>query len=219
MPRIAPLLLLTLTLCPLASAQAPSTTPATGPGDPKTVAKAFVAALAQGDIAAAKSMAVFTSNDPAVARQEERVVEATSAMMDGFRKLDTAAVAKLGDAAKSLQIVSPSAQAIRDIEDGRVVIDGERAAIVGPSEDKPLRLARVDGVWKVDMTHISSQEKDLRTMAALLEGLGQAASETADDISADRFRDVGEVRQAMQTRLRSAMLKAAASSTQPATTP
>jgi hypothetical protein len=159
----------------------PATAPAPPPPSPKAVALAFTAALEKGDAPTAKALLPSGDDDDG---GRARWVDATVALTAGLKKLDAAAVARFGDGGKTVsQNQLHLGDAAKSIEQAQEKIDGDTAALVLPGQAKPLvSLKKVDGKWRLLAGPASAAE--IPKQLALCQRLLQAATRTADEVTA-----------------------------------
>lgn len=166
---------------------------------PKSAAEAFVESLAEGDVANAQAAVIATP-------QQMQSVELLATMAGSMKKLTDAAVAKFGEegAAISGQNVRLT-QNLQQIEQAQVDINGDTATLSSQNGRKPVTLKNQGGQWKVDMSSMPGTEQ-LTQSAPAIRAMAKAASDTADDISADKFKTLDEARQAFQKQMMAALL-------------
>jgi predicted secreted protein len=204
LPILAVLLLL-VALCAAADTPAPAAPPATAPAapppSPKAVALAFTAALEKGDAPAAKAMLPSGDDDRA------RWVDATVALTAGLKKLDAAALARFGDGGKGLsQNQLHLGDAAKSIEQAQEKIDGDTATLVLPGQAQPLVSFKiVDGKWRLLAGPATTAE--IPEQLALCQRLLQAASRTAEEITAGDHPSADSAAKTFAARVLEARLK------------
>jgi hypothetical protein len=182
----------------------PATAPAAPPPSPKAVALAFTAAIEKGDAPAAKAL-LPTDDDGDDGRA--RWVDATVALTAGMKKLDAAAVARFGDSGKGVsQNQLHLGDAAKTLEQAQEKIDGDTATLVLPGQAHPLvSLKKVDGKWRLLAGPASAAQTPAQL--ALCQRLLQAATRTADEISAGNHPTADSAGQAFAARVLDARLK------------
>jgi hypothetical protein len=163
---------------------------------PKAAAQSFAKAMESGDAEAAK--AACTGADP-------KIIEAMAGMSATRKKLHDAAVAKFGDDAKSIgSFDGNDADMKKMVDESEEKIDGDTATLK-PKSGEPLKLKKIDGSWKVDMSqHLGMG--DTAEATKMMGTMSKAAGETADEINAGKYKTAKEAEQAMQQKMMSSMM-------------
>lgn len=185
----------------------------------KSTALAFVQAIAGGDAAKALSMAEANESQRAA-------VNSMAKMILSLRKLSDAATSKYHEAGKVLQMSNPTERIAKEVADGNVLVDpAQKVAtftrVAGTDDQEPLRLVLKEGRWKVDLNSMADADQAPR-MTAIFDSVAKVASDTADEINADKYHAVEDAERALDTRLEAAfkpISSGGAPSTQSTTAP
>lgn len=158
---------------------------------PKGAAKAFANAMEKGDAEAAKRAS--TGGNPAV-------VESMAKAMGSSKKLRDAAVAKFGDEGKNImgQENNEMAELAKTVDESEVKEDGDNATLK-PKTGEPVKLKKINGEWKVDLTEMMATMGTMGT--GMIDSMSKAASETADDIQAGKYKTMSEAQQAFGAKM------------------
>jgi hypothetical protein len=168
---------------------------------PEAAAKSFVDALEKGNADAAKAAAVATP-------EQATALEAMSEAMSGFRKLNEAAVARWGEAGKQVAGDMQDMDISAKLDKATVSVEGDTATLrTEDEEDEPLKLRRVDGQWKVDLSAMMGDE-DISQAVPMFRAMGKAAREVGGEIAEGKFQTAEEAQQAMAMRMLGAMFGA-----------
>jgi hypothetical protein len=150
---------------------------------PKAAAKAFAAAMKSGDAETAK--AASTGGDA-------KFIEAMAVGMGNFKKLREAAVARYGDEGKSMGgAAGDDTDLEKMVDDSTEQVAGDTATLTRKT-GKPMKLKKVDGVWKVDAADMAGPGAAMG--ATMMERMGKAAKETADEITAGQHKTAAEAK-------------------------
>lgn len=195
-------------MCGVATAQDLST--------PKAAALVFAKAMEAGDAAGAKAASICNADGA-------KFLEVMTDIIKNGRKLEEAAVAKFGDAGKNLGNME-SMDMAKNLENSEVKEEGDSATItIKDSPEKPVKLKKVDGAWKVDMITLIS-EADLARAMPMFTAMNNVYAGTAGEISAGKYPTADAAKQAMGMKLLAAMsagmvAEQASPATQPTTQP
>lgn len=159
---------------------------------PQDAAKTFARAIGSGDAETAKKAS--TGIDP-------KVIDAMAAMSLNMKKMRDAAAAKFGDDGKNITFGSAEdpAEMVKSIENADVKTSGDTATITPKEGGRPFQVKKVDGEWKVDMSEMNGMMSTMGT--GMFDSMGKAASQTADDINAGKFKTATEARQAFAMKM------------------
>ncbi|HZL34525.1 MAG TPA: hypothetical protein VFC78_04385 [Tepidisphaeraceae bacterium] len=163
---------------------------------PKATAAAFARAVAAGDADGAKKAS--TGGDPAA-------IDALAAMAHKMKKLHDAIVTKFGEAqVKTIQGSTYNMSEVLDQMDAaQETITGDSATLIFNHAGHPMKLKKVDGNWKVDASEVARPG-----MVPMFEKMGEAASQTADEISAGKYATPKQAADAFTPRMMGSFLKA-----------
>jgi len=165
------------------------------------VVLAFAAAINRGDAAAAKTLAL---PDQAHAQW----VDSTLALAASLKKLETAAVARFGDAGRKVsQNGLGMSSALGALEQGQEKIEGDRAVVNGAGMNGgTLRLRRGEqGKWLIELPATDAQRARTRKLYDLLI---EAAEQTAVEVSAGRHPTAEAAKAAFEQRVLRARIRA-----------
>lgn len=183
---------------------------------PKAALKSYGEAMKRGDPTAARQ--AVTGADP-------KSIEALAELGGSRNRLSEAAVAKFGDAGKTIAGGGEESygQAFdKMLDDAEVKVEGETATVIqktAPAETEPasrpkplpLKLRKVDGNWKVDYAAMPNT-RNLDLLMPIMRGIIKANDEVAVEIKEGKYATLSDARSAHQ-RLMNAVL------TPPATQP
>ncbi|MDB5295655.1 MAG: hypothetical protein JWO31_1638 [Phycisphaerales bacterium] len=153
---------------------------------PKAAAKTFAAAMTTGDADAAK--AASTGADA-------KMIESMANAFGSYKKLHDAAAAKFGEEGKKLGAMGGSVDddLVKKLADATETITGDTAT-VAPKDGKAMKLKKVDGAWKVDMSEMAGPMAALGSQ--MFDKMGKAAKVTADEIAAGQYKTIDEAQAA-----------------------
>lgn len=171
----------------------------------RTSAKAFSQALADGDSATAHKYAVTDD-------QSSKMLDTMTHITKAHKQLTEAAVAKFGDEGKSLMggpanmATAQNERITKDMEDADIQVNGDTATVVPKTNrgSKPVTFKKQGGLWKIDFTQFEQKDQMMRGLP-MMEKMAGVFSETADEIKADKYKNVQEARQAMFQKMAAAM--------------
>jgi hypothetical protein len=154
---------------------------------PKGAAKTFASALERGDAETAKN--ACTGADP-------KVIESMAHMMPNMKKLREAAKSKFGDQGTSILGGSEDMSDLaKKVDDSDVKEQGDTATLTPKNTSgMPMKLKKVGSDWKVDASELSGAMGGAGT--GMIDGMSKAASETADEINAGKYKTADEAKQA-----------------------
>jgi hypothetical protein len=176
----------------------PGMQPANDPPEAKDVrdaTKAFMASLADKDVAAAKKL--FAGSD-----EDFQLVETMHDLFQAGKKLKDAAEAKWPEEVKSQfqgDDFDPKKQAER-IDHQRVSVEGDTAKLSGGA-----MLKKVDGKWKV--IDVISDPMGKGMINGMFKSLTPLFNEAAADIEAGKYSSLGEAKAAIQQKMQANMKK------------
>lgn len=165
---------------------------------PKGAAKAFATAMENGDAAAAKRAS--TGGDP-------QVIEAMAKLSGNMKKLHDASVAKFGDQGKNLTEGGGGpnfSDWSKKIDEATVKEEGDTATLTQKDNAEPLKLKKINGEWKVDVSPMTGEMAGMGT--AMFDSMAKAANETADEVKAGKYKTPQEARQALSSKMMSSSL-------------
>ena len=154
---------------------------------PKGAAKTFATAMEKGDAATAQKAS--TGADP-------KLVASMATAMGNVKKMRDAAKSKFGASADSFGTTQGHdfSDYEQKLDDADVKEQGDTATIT-PKQGQPMKLKKVDGDWKVDLSEIGSGPM-AQAGGGMFDAMSKAATETTDDINAGKFKTAQEAEQA-----------------------
>ncbi len=203
---------------------APSTLPAADQTTPKGALRMLFTATDAGDAAAIRSV-LYTASP-----LEEKMAATMAEMSSAMAVLQTAMRTSFGEDQTRAQIGDPAAAArMRDelLAKQTEQINGDHAVIKleGMGNFKPVELKNDAGKWKV-LIGKSLEKADPSMVEKQLDATGiqvKVIREVAADVSAGKFKNVGDVKQAMDAKVRQALMQyvqdQSKAATQPSTAP
>jgi hypothetical protein len=162
---------------------------------PKSAAKSFATALEAGDAEAAKAA---STGDP-------KMVEGMAKAAASMKRLRDAAVAKYGDAGKSIAGDDNFSDMAKNIDAATEQITGDNATLTMKTGD-PLTLKKIGGEWKVDVAAMMGPAAGMGV--ALFDSMSKAAGEVADEIKSDKHKTAADASAALQQKMMSGMFNA-----------
>jgi len=211
-----------------APASLPTTTPTTLPAadqtTPKGALRMLFTATDAGDAAAIRSV-LYTSTP-----LEEKMAGTMADMSSAMATLQKAMRTTFGEEQTRTQVGDPAAAArIRDelLAKQTENIDGDHAVVKleGMGNFKPVELKNDAGKWKV-LIGKSLEKADPSMVEKQLDATGiqvKVIREVAADVSAGKFKNVADVKQAMDAKVRQALMQyvqdQSKAATQPSTAP
>ena len=178
---------------------------------PKGAAQAFYAAVERADREAIRA-AMLTEN-----AQQEKLADSFADVIVAGRKLAKAAAGKYGQAGEALGQGMVDRADIERIDDTAIKVQGDTATIQVVNSLMPLKLRRVDGVWKLlVMDYAGATEENLPKQVVLLQNIATALNDAAEEISADKYASASDAEAAITAKLNNVMIKALEPTTAPA---
>jgi len=166
---------------------------------PKAAVKTVADALRRGDAAALKNATI--NGDPAF-------IDMMASMMSSTKTLTDAAVAKFGDAGKTISN-SKMPDFDKSLDNADVKEEGDTATVTPKDGNgEPVKLKKVDGQWKMDFAqapHMPSKA-EMDQMGPMFNSMVDANKTTAADINAGKYKSVEEARQGLSQKMMAAMM-------------
>ena len=165
---------------------------------PKGAAKNFATAMENGDADGAKRAS--TGADPAM-------IDSMVKLAGNMKKLRDAAVSKFGDQGKDLLGSAGGADSMdmaKKVDDADVKEDGDNATLTPKSGGQPIKLKKISGEWKVDASELTEMVSKMG--GGMFDSMSQAATDTASDINAGKFKTAQEAQQAFGSKMMSAAM-------------
>jgi hypothetical protein len=165
---------------------------------PKGAALAFGNSLLSGDVAAMRASSTGSDAD-------YKMMETLQTMISAMKRLTEAAAIKYGKD----NPISKSAGEFNiaaELEKSDAKVEGDSATIVNkdkPDEKNPMKLKKVNGEWKVDLTSLPKDNvSDLLKIAPVMTGI---ANEVTKDINAGKYAKAEDAHQALGQKMVAAM--------------
>lgn len=202
MLRLRHLCVFVLLLGSVLHAEGPTSQPAEQPQDtPKGMLKTFATATRDADAAKLRGC-LYAGN-----ALDEKMAAAMVEMIVSVSHLRQAAVEKFGVLhAKDFQGDIPTDDDLKRIDQAEEKINGDQALVVmkDARQSGPMRLIRVDGVWKIPVgLSIAGRKADaVEAQIAQMKSTATAADEVAKAISDGKYATPREAITALQAKLR-----------------
>lgn len=190
---------------------------------PRSAAIVFAKAVEEGDMTTAKSAATVSEGSDAF-------MDAMGSLVKSSKKLEAAVIAKFGDAGK--QIISAEKKDVAaELNAAQLKEAADTAEITTDNpEQKPLKLRKVDGAWKVDLTSVMPPSEMPRA-TAVFSAMSVAMTDLVQEVNDGKYPSPEVAKTAVDMKLMAAMQAGVAEtmpaasqpagppSTQPATAP
>jgi hypothetical protein len=151
---------------------------------PKKAAIMFAKGVESGDMEAVKASSIGSDSD-------YKLVELIISYMAANKELRAAAIEKFGEDGK--QISEDLSNISKKMEEGVEKIDGDSATVGKADESDPMKLKKVDGVWKSDLAAIPEKEQLSKTLTKMPKVISAAAA----DIKAGKYKTFDEAKTAV----------------------
>ncbi len=160
---------------------------------PKAAANSFLNAIIDGDADAAKKATITTDDKQAdlvatLANMMRAVTKFEAALKDKFPDLAATMGAGMAEGRKQME------KSRKDLEAAEVTTEGD-VATIKTKEDKPVKIKKIGGDWKVDISSMPDMPKEADV--AVIKKIGKAMDTLADDIKAGKYKTAEEVGAAM----------------------
>jgi hypothetical protein len=152
---------------------------------PKKTAIAFAKGVESGDLATVKATSIGNESD-------YKLVHSIIGLIEANKQLRAAAIAKFGEDGKQISTEDLS-NISKQMEQGEEKIEGDTATVGKADEKDPMKLKKVDGVWKVDLASIPDKEQMTKAMPKMQKAMSQAAL----DIKAGKYKTIDEAKTAV----------------------
>jgi hypothetical protein len=182
---------LILSMVTAASAQSVDTS------TPRAAARSLTAAITRADADAVRQL-IVVDNDPA-----QQLVGAYANFILAGKRLSESVRKRYPGTTDPFAAGGIAPEDAASIDAAAVSVDGDMATLKIQGRARPLKLRRIGGAWKV----VISEEPATQTprqradQVGLVQGLADAMNSSSDDISAGKFRDVEDARNAVKERL------------------
>jgi hypothetical protein len=178
----------------------PTTAATTGPTtkltppDLSTPRSAVLAWLSAGSRADLERMKEILVDDPA----QRELLSDMMAFPIALKKLESAAVARFGDAGSNVTGYPPI---VERVIEPKITIRGETAVAEIPDATPPvpLILRRIDGRWRID-TSIALRDPQVQGLRQSSRRVTEVAIQVAEDVAAGKYRSPEEARAAFTQR-------------------
>lgn len=170
-----------------------ASSPADPGAAPRSAARAYLEALLRGDAAAALAMVVEPSD------MDRLVVRAQAASADALGRLEEVATTRFG-ARGDLGIAARHRRLLAALERAPIEVHGDRA-VLHPEREKPFRLRRVGGTWKVESPAERLTGADQKAVEQALKKTESTAEDLAERIRTQAVKTAEEAREALRKAL------------------
>ena len=160
---------------------------------PRSAARAYLEAVLRGDAGSALALVA----DPSDA--DRFVVRAHAASADALRRLEDVATSRFG-ARGDLGVAARHRRLLAALDHAPVEVNGDRA-VLQPKGEKPLRLRRVEGKWKVESPAERLTGEEQQALQRTLKKTEAAAHDLAEQIRARAVKSAEEAREALRKAL------------------
>ena len=180
------------------------------PASPAGALKSFYEALEASDATAVRNLLHATS-DP-----EKQLADAFTAQLAAAKSLGDAASKKYGATGDALSKGLPVRDQIAQLQSATVTAEGDNATIKIPNQERPLRLVRTAGRWKILVSDYAGD--DLPGQAAVMREMTAVFNTVAADINADKLPTPQDAQRALQQKLQGVLFNTLTKHAPPATT-
>jgi hypothetical protein len=167
---------------------------------PKAAAKTFGQGMSDGDIDQVKASVLADAD-------QTKALEALVKVIANFKKVEEAAVAKFGEAGKTVasQQQMSVGEELAKIDQSTETIDGDNATLTAPDSQEPLHLKKTDGQWKVDFSQMPGSDQIAQALP-MIDAMAGAAGELSTEIAADKYKTADEAKNALGQKMMAAMM-------------
>jgi hypothetical protein len=154
---------------------------------PRAAARKYFEAILRGDADAALALVAHPSEADRV------VVRARAASEEGLKRVEDLAMSRFGSRG-DLGISARSRRMLDAIEHGRVEVNGDRA-VVHPNGERPVRLRRMDGAWKLESPADQLTGEEGKALQKTLQKSEEAAKDLGEHIRSGAVKSAEEARE------------------------
>jgi hypothetical protein len=164
---------------------------------PRAAAKSLMAATARGDAEAVKQL-IVVENDPG-----QKLVAAYANFILAGKRLSETVKKRYPGASDPFAAGGITPEDAAAIDEAVLSAEADVASLGIQGRERPLRLRKFSGAWKVIISEEPREQAPghRAEQLALVQGLADAMNASSDDISAGKFRDVEDARNAVKERL------------------
>ncbi len=159
----------------------------------RAAAGAYFGAITRGDADAALTLVAAPSEADRIA------VHASAASAEGLRRLEELAQSRFGKRG-GVGIAARHRRLLDAIKVATVELHGDRA-VLRPERERPVRLRRIDGAWKVESPAERLTGEERKALRHALERTETATKDLADRIHSGAMKSAQEVRDALREAL------------------
>ncbi len=170
----------------------PTTTPEAAEGC-RAAARAYFEAITRGDGDAALALVAHPTDADRLA------VRASAASEEGLRQLEDLATSRFGQRG-DVGIAARHRRLLGAIERAPVELDGDRA-VLRPEGERPVRLQRLGGQWKVESPADRLTGDERKALRRALRKTEATTKELAERIRSGAVKSAQEVRDALRKAL------------------
>ncbi len=154
---------------------------------PRTAARGYFEAIMRGDADAALALVADPSDADRV------VVRAGAASEKGLQRVEDLATSRFGNRG-DLGISARHRRLLGAIERAPVELHRDRA-VLRPKGERPVRLRRVDGVWKIESPADQLTSEERKALQKALQRSEQAAKDLGERIRSGAVKSAQEARE------------------------
>ncbi|HEY7119994.1 MAG TPA: hypothetical protein VH475_25625 [Tepidisphaeraceae bacterium] len=173
---------------------------------PKGAAKAFFKAMETGDAQAARSLASGSEKQLAM-------LDLLVPVVSSFKQLENAAVKKWGEEGRKQLAQGPGAGGFdfeKELQAAKEDVSGDTATITSANtaqQKEPMKLKKIDGKWKIDMSTLPSEGLDNPQAGKMLKAMSDAARSTATEIDQGKYESAAKAKEAMGQKILPVLLQ------------
>ena len=173
---------------------------------PKGAASAFFKAMETGDTKTAKSLAIGSDKQLAM-------LDMLVPVISGFKQLENSAVKKWGEDGRKALSQNQSGSGMdfdKELRAATEQVDGDNATITSSRTEQrkePMKLKKVGGQWKVDMSSLPSDNLDNPQTAKVMKIMSDAAKETASEIDQGKHASADAAKKSMTQKMMPAIMQ------------
>jgi hypothetical protein len=168
----------------------------TDTSSPNAALKSFYIAIEKADQAAITQV-LLVPDDP-----QQEIAKAYASMLLAAKRFGDVARQKFPGVANSLAQAALAPEDLARLDAAVVTIDGDTATVRISPAGTPSVLKRVDGAWRVTVDPIDPASAPNRAQQlALIQGLSDAITKSAAEMSDDKYGSIQDVENALKQRM------------------
>ncbi len=178
--------------------------------DPKLAVKSLYGAIAGGDAETVRRV-LLAENE-----SQERLISAFTDLIMAGQKFATVARDRFANAGDAIARGALTREDASGIDAAELAINGERATLQLSGQKRPLRLRRIEGLWRLAVTDFAGVTEDrLGEQTAFIQGLADAMNEVSKDITEGRYPTANDAEAAVQQKMHTLLAKTYRPATRP----